>query len=102
PPHAPQGGLVVSGLAKGSPLAIAGLRLFDRADAIDGEPLARLTEVAERLGDRERHRLEVTKPSGEAVSFDVQAEDEVDDSTVNHVPFLFERHSAPTGHALGL
>lgn len=102
PPHAPAGGLVVSGLAKGSPLAIAGLRLFDRIDAIDGEPLARLADLPERLGDRERHRLQVTKPSGEAVSFEVQAEDAVGDSTVNHVPFLFERRSAPTGHALGV
>lgn len=102
PPHALAGGILVGRLAKASSYAIAGLRPFDRVDAIDATPVASVEQVTEALGDGGPHAVKVTRPTGEQLELSAAPTGRVEDATVNHVPFVFERRSAPTGSALGV
>jgi len=102
PPHALAGGVLVGRLAKASAYAIAGLRPFDRIDRVDGEAVASPAQVADGLGDGAGHTLAITRPTGEQLEVSATPTGRVEDATVNHVPFLFERRAAPTGSALGV
>lgn len=102
PPHALGGGVVVARLAKASAYAIAGLRPFDRVDAIDGAAVTTPAEVSEKLSDGAPHTLSVTRPTGEQLEVAASPAGRVEDATANYVPFLFERRAAPTGSALGV
>jgi len=103
PAHAADGGILVASLQKASPLAIAGLRPFDRVRSVNGEQVSDVKSFVARIDVDEGTtlRLEVVKPDGREETLEAEAGDLVGDSSQVHVPFLFERRSSPTGHALG-
>jgi len=103
PQHAIEGGILVSSLMKASPLAIAGLRPFDRIRSLNGDPVADVRTFAEKIAVDEGTalRLEIVKPNGKEDTIEAEAGELVNDSHKVHVPLLFERRSSPTGHAFG-
>lgn len=104
PAHARDGGLLVASLEKASPLAVAGLRPFDRIAELDDEPVGTPAELARRLGDTEpgaEVRLGVVRASGEPAALVAAATERVGDDQRIWVPLLFELRSSATGKAFG-
>jgi len=103
PAHAGEGGVLVASVVKASPLAVAGLRPFDRIDAVDGEPVHGAEDAAARLdvAPGEEVRLAVTRPDGARAEVAAAPAERVLDNQRIRVPFLFERHAAETGHSFG-
>ncbi|HBP23327.1 MAG TPA: hypothetical protein DEA08_36815 [Planctomycetes bacterium] len=96
-----EGGFLVTGLHKASPLAVAGLRPLDCVLGFNGEPVTDAASLQARLRDARRREvyLEGRRPDGEAFELAALAEDRVGESSKNHVPFLFEQRSSATGDA---
>ena len=96
-----EGGFLVTGLHKASPLAVAGLRPLDCVQTINGEAIPDAATLQASLRDARRRevRLEGRRPSGEAFSLAAFAEERVGESSKKHVPFLFEQRSSATGDA---
>jgi len=104
PAHARDGGLLVASLEKASPLAVAGLRLFDRIDAVDGEPAGAPGELARRLATADPETpltLDVVRPGGEPARVSARAAERVGDDQRISLPLLFELRSSTTGQAVG-
>jgi len=102
PPHARDGGLLVSAIDRASPLALAGLRSLDRITAVDGEPVAGLDALVEALETRDHVELGVTKPDGATATVAAAAADGVAGATVVHLPLLFGVAGSATGTGLRL
>lgn len=105
PPHAPTGGVLVTSLAKASPLAIAGLRPYDLVASVDGATVAAPGELVAALvgvADRARVRLAIVRPDGSVATVDAQAGGPVEELERLRTPFLFERSTSATGSAFGL
>ena len=102
PAHASDGGLLVAALDKASPLAIRGLRPFDRLLRLDGESVGPAPELIARLAAAEQVRLEGIRPDGTRFAIEAAPERRVGDHYAIRVPFLFERRDAAAGAALGL
>lgn len=104
PAHLQPGGVVVALLRKASPLALAGLRPFDRIRTVNTTPVTSPQQFIDILrGPLERTlTLEVTRHDGSEHRFDVRASGRVDEDNKNHVPFLFEHHDSTVGHSFGL
>jgi hypothetical protein len=101
PPHAKDGGFLVTRLHKASPLALRGLRPLDRIVSLNGKPLGRVETLTQRLRDSRRLeiRLSALHPDGREFTLEAEADERVGASTQVHVPFLFERRRSSLGEA---
>lgn len=92
PAHARAGGVIVSRLARSSPLARAGIKPFDVIRAIDGAPVRSADELVRQLGScREGDRLEVdvTRVADAGSAHAVVAVGEpVHESAIFYLPFV--------------
>jgi PDZ domain len=105
PTHATDGGLLVASLQRSSPLAVAGLRVFDRVLDLDGVPARELDDVLSPLRSL-AHGQSATLTAiraGDEESFTVQIEagEKLSDSGVVTVPFLYEQRASNLGFAMG-
>lgn len=104
PKHAAEGGLLVASLEKGSPLAIAGLRPFDRIDTAGERPTGGLEALHRYLSAREGTALAlgVTHPDGSEGVVRAVVGERIGEAGKVSVPLLFDYRDSPTGTALGL
>lgn len=118
PDHVAGGGLLVTALDKGSPLAIAGLRPLDRIDAVDGKPVRTPDQVVLALSvgpgvevsvaavDPERRpvqpgRRQLAHSNPQLDYVTAEAADSPRDSQVFRAPLLFERRLSSGGGSFG-
>lgn len=104
PDHALDGGLLVSALDKGSPLALAGLRPLDRVEAVQGAPVAHpedLVAALEAVGPEEQVALDVAPAASPRARLLAAPVEGPRDAQVIRVPFLFERRTSSAGGAFG-
>lgn len=103
PAHVPEGGLLVSGLDKGSPLALAGLRPLDRVDAVGGARVTTPDALVRALSVEPGQAVEVaiTHPDGAGATLTAEAVDGPRDAQTIRVPFLFERRRGSAGGSFG-
>lgn len=103
PDHVPAGGLLVTGLDTGSPLALAGLRPLDRIDAVDGQPVAHPEELVAALSvpPGQAVQLALAHPDGALATLTAEAVDGPRDAQTIRVPLLFERRHGSAGGAFG-
>lgn len=117
PDHAQDGGLLVTGLDKGSPFAIVGLRPLDRIVAVDGKPVATPDELVGALSVEPDApvNLSAVDPDGDPVwperrrphgaqgepVLEARAADGPRDSQVFRAPLLFERRLSSAGGSFG-
>ncbi|MBL4846282.1 MAG: hypothetical protein JKY65_12205 [Planctomycetes bacterium] len=101
PPHALDGGFLVTRLHKASPLALRGLRPLDRILSLNGKPLGKVEAVAQRLRDSRRLSIRLTAlhPDGREFTVEAKADERVGASTKIHIPLLFERRRSSLGEA---
>lgn len=98
PEHAPDGGLLVAAVDRASPLAAAGLLPYDRVLAVDGAAPGGVDEFLERLRDRDRVELQVTRAGGATLRIRAEASP-VPVASLRRfsLPYLFQRMSSAAG-----
>ena len=98
PASAREGGLVVSALDRGSPLALAGLRCGDRILRVNGQEVATPRAVARALAEAEAVRLEVRSvATGQDRTLSAEASAGIRDLSHWSAPGLVTWISSPTG-----
>jgi hypothetical protein len=102
PSHAAEGGILVGSLPKASPLAIAGLRPFDRLVSVGSVPVVTVDDAVGPLEHVDEVTLAVVRPDGTPATIAAHAaEGGVEDAERFTAPFLFEHRRSSVGVAFG-
>lgn len=103
PQHAKEGGLMVTGLERVSPLAIEGLRPFDVLKTLNGIPLADLDQfmaAVQKIKAGEELSLEAATPRG-AKAIKAGVRSALADKTEVSIPPLAQYHRSQTSLGFG-